>query len=194
MQQTLPPARAVRVAFDDDATVPQVMAACESALSSSEADADADDVRPDFLLLMVQQQDGVDDASVRVLDDQLATALRADGKDASAKDADAFAFTVTTMTTSDGGKQTAYNVHSAAGADAADDGPFADLERTRGHLNTALAALPAAACDNIRAHAIPLITASELEQQHGWNATCARPALLARAITLPPTSRPTRRY
>ena len=187
----------MRVSFDEDATVPQVLATCEVVLSSSPSPSSSssgplETAAADFLMSLVRHDGGDDnDTLVRALDDQLAAALRLSKGDDSNTPMDVVAFTVaTTFDSADA--LYAYNVHSlrdsGGGTDEVeeeDDGPMSDLERTRGHLNTALASLPTAMRNEIEAHAIPLVTEMELEQLRVWNEACARPALLTRALTLP---------
>lgn len=176
--KALPPRLDVRVTFDADATVPQVMSVCSAGLTgtpASIATTTATAALPrDFLLLVI-----MDDGDTKALDEAIEAELHE-----SNVAADAVAFTVQTHRGKrDGASMTCVRVHRRADVDA--DSPLFDLDRTRGHLDVALASLPAAIKSEIGSHALPLITPAELQQQHAWNKACVRPALLSRAVTLP---------
>ena len=154
----------VRVAFDDDATVAQVLAQCKRAIASSHAGRiDAEARVPDVLIATLRS--GRDPEPV-------AAALLAEleGGDGEKSSGSRFAFLFCE-------RQGALAAVANAPARARHD-----IKRTAGHLNVLLAAIggPEGGSSLLRAPAwsVPICSADEARRLREWNAASDRPGYL----------------
>lgn len=146
----------VRVAFDDDATVTNVLSACKRAIASP---VDVTDDAPDVIVATLSS--GVDP-------DRAAAALWAEldaNEDGNGRARFAFLFCERRGVLAVRANTSARKRH--------------DVEKTPGHLSVVLAALASApeASDD-PASAFPLVTADETTRLHTWNDASRRPRYL----------------